>query len=116
MTNGFPTWAAKEIAEAVWNQEETWKGTGYILDVDTKKHQADTQFYEPLPDGRHIATLDLPQGLDTNGLEKGVVYLFDLKAFSVQLSSRLCELLTKEYSVRIDKIYRFEMQSMEEYS
>ncbi|MBI2183727.1 MAG: hypothetical protein HYU39_02080 [Thaumarchaeota archaeon] len=113
MSSSFPTWAAKEIAEANWSPEGTWKGSGYILDINELKKQIDVQFYEELPDGRYIATLDLPIGFKIADLEKAVVYSFEIKIFAAQLSTKLSELLSKEYSVSISKIYRFEMVSVE---
>ncbi|MBI4258528.1 MAG: hypothetical protein HY619_06200 [Thaumarchaeota archaeon] len=115
MSDSFPTWAAKEIAEANWSPEGTWKGSGYILDINEPKKQVDVQFYEQLPDGRYIATLDLPSGFTIAGLEKGVVYGFEIKLFGAQLSAKLSDLLAKEYSAPISKIYRFEMVSTEKY-
>ena len=108
----FPRWAAEEIAKASWSYLDTWRYTGYILDIDVKGGRIDVQFYDRLPEGRYIATLDVDSNL-LKDLVKGEAYMFEFRVFRAGLSSRLIEFLKKEYSLDMDAIYRFELLSAE---
>lgn len=117
MSEGFPRWAAQEIASAAWQYHDTWEGSGYILDLYRAERRVDVQFYERLPEGRYIATLDVPQGVDLNGLLIGKPYLFQFRVYRAALSERLRSFLGSRYSVAMDALYRFELgafQALEE--
>ena len=109
----FPTWAAEEISKAKFEYYETWKNTGYILELNNKENRMDVQFYDKLPDGRHIITLDVAKDFTTNNLELGVVYLFKFKVFKTILSPKLIKLIVEEYSTKMENIYQFEIESVE---
>jgi hypothetical protein len=112
-TEEIPKWVAEEIKNAKFDHEEEWSGSGYILDVNKEARKIDVQFYEKLPEGRYIATLDLPESIDPNSLELAVVYLFRFKAFRASLNPKVVSFLKEKYSVNMDSIYRFELKSFE---
>ncbi|MEM1994595.1 MAG: hypothetical protein QXW32_03850 [Nitrososphaerales archaeon] len=109
----FPKWAAEEISKANFTYVETVKYSGYPLDIDSEKKRVDVQFYDRLPDGRYIATLDVPDAKLLDGVEKAEVYIFSVKVYEASLSDRLKKLLSEEYGVSIDKMYKFELESIE---
>lgn len=113
MAEGFPRWAAEEIAGANWQYHETWKSSGFILEINPKERRIDVQFYERLPEGRYIATLDIPKEMHLDSLRTGEAYLFSMKVSRAQLSQKLIELLKERYQVAMDTIYRFELASFE---
>jgi len=116
MKEAFPAWVAKEISGAKWGMDVEWQGSGYILEINEKTRQIDVQFYERMPAGRYIATLDLPGDLRVGDLQKAVVYMMKVRIFSAPLSPQVSEFLAKEYSTKIEKLYRFEAVSLEEVS
>jgi len=71
------------------------------------------QFYDRLPDGRYIATLDVSDAALLNGVEKAEIYLFSIKIYEAPLSEKLKKFLSDEYSISLEKIYRFELGSLE---
>lgn len=109
MNNSFPRWAAEEISKASWRFHDTWEGSGYVLEINEKARQIDVQFYDRLPEGRYIATLDLPSKFDIHSLEMGEAYVFQFKVFQAPLSPQLVSFLAQEYSVKLDSLYRFEL-------
>lgn len=113
MKEEFPTWAAQEIAGATFEHHDTWKGSGYILDLNRKESKMDVQFYDQLPEGRYIATLDIPKGVSVDNMELGEVYLFEFKVFKASLSEKLVQLLAEKYSTKMLALFRFEYLSTE---
>jgi hypothetical protein len=109
----IPKWVAQEIQNAQFDQSEDWEGSGYILDINKNDRKIDVQFYEKLPEGRYIATLDVPKGTDMETLELAKVYLFKFKAFKATLSQKVVDFLKDKYSLQMDNIYRFELLSLE---
>ena len=79
-TDNMPKWVAEEIRTAKFDSEEEWSGSGYILDINKEEKKVDVQFYEKLPEGRYIATLDLSPDLNADTLNSGLVYMFKFKA------------------------------------
>ena len=67
--DSLPKWVAEEIRNAKFGEEEEWSGSGYILDINKDEKKIDVQFYEKLPEGRYIATLDLPEKYQPESLE-----------------------------------------------
>jgi hypothetical protein len=112
-TEAIPKWVAEEIRNAKFEKEEAWSGSGYILDINSKERKIDVQFYEKLPEGRYIATLDLPESVDPNSLELATVYVFKFKAFKASLDPKVVSFLKEKYAMDMDSIYRFELQSVE---
>ncbi len=110
---GFPKWVAEEISKAEFTYVGTVKYTGYPLDIDLANRRIDVQFYDRLPDGRYIATLDVPDAALLNDVEKAEIYLFSIKIYEAPLSEKLKKFLSDEYSINLEKIYRFELESVE---
>lgn len=112
-TDTLPKWVAEEIRNAKFDHEEEWTGSGYILDINKKEGKIDVQFYEKLPDGRYIVTVDLPTKFDIDSLELAIVYMFKFKAFKATLDSKVVSFLKENFSLQMDSIYKFELISVE---
>lgn len=112
-TENLPKWVAEEIRTAKFDQEEEWSGSGYILDINKDEKKLDVQFYEKLPEGRYIATLDLPSDFNPEGLELAIVYMFKFKASKASLSPKVVTFLKEKYNVGMESIYKFELISVE---
>ncbi|HVB12312.1 MAG TPA: hypothetical protein VNE86_04205 [Nitrososphaerales archaeon] len=113
MSESLPKWVAEEIKDVKFGKEEDWEGSGYILDINKEAKKIDVQFYEKLPEGRYIATLELPEKFDADSLELGKVYMFKFKAFKATLSDKVTEFLKEKFNVVMDAIFRFELASVE---
>ena len=111
-TDSLPKWITEEIRNAKFDHEEEWNGSGYILDIDKKGSKIDVQFYEKLPEGRYIATLDVPQNIDFDSLELAVVYMFRFKAWKAALNEKVVSFLKEKFSLSMDSIFRFELESL----
>jgi len=112
-TDNLPKWVAEEIRTAKFDSEEEWSGSGYILDINKEERHVDVQFYEKLPEGRYIATLDLSPGLDAETLDLGIIYMFKFKAAKATLSPKVVSFLKEKYNVPMESIYKFELLSVE---
>jgi hypothetical protein len=112
MVETFPRWVAEEVQNAKFELVGNWEGSGYILDLE-KDNAIDVQFYERLPEGRYIATLELPSGFNKNSLEMATVYVFKFKAFKSVLPKRVVDFLKEKYDYTVEDIYRFELLSAE---
>ncbi len=112
-SESIPKWVAEEIQHAEFKESEEWSGSGYILDINKKDRKIDVQFYEKLPEGRYIATLDLPNAIDAESLQLAVVYMFRFKAFKASLSTKVVSFLKEKYNMEMENIYRFELLSLE---
>ncbi len=112
-SESIPKWVAEEIQHAEFKESEEWSGSGYILDINKKEKKIDVQFYEKLPEGRYIATLDLPKEIDVETLELARVCMFKFKAFKATLSEKAVSFLKEEYSLDMENIFRFELLSIE---
>lgn len=113
MSEGLPKWVAEEIKNAKFGKPEEWEGSGYILEANKEQHKVDVQFYEKLPEGRYIATLDLPEKFDADSLELGLVYLFKFNTFKAMLPEKVTKFLKEKFDLAMDSIYRFELVSAE---
>jgi hypothetical protein len=109
----IPKWVTQEIQNAQFKDFEEWEGSGYILDISKGDRRIDVQFYEKLPEGRYIATLEVPKEIDMESFELAKVYLFKIKAFKALLSPKVVGFLKEKYSLQMENIYRFELSSLE---
>ncbi len=87
------------------------KKTGYILELYDVDNKMDVQLYDPVEDGRHIVTMDLPKKI--KDLEKGAVCEFIFEQHKAPLSKKVSEYLEKEKEIDMNAIYQFELKSLE---
>ena len=92
----------------IWETRRV-KKTGYILEFYDADNKIDAQLYEPVQDGRHIVTMDLPKKI--KDLEKGTVYEFIFDQHKAPLTKKVSEYLEKE--IDMSAIFRFELKSLE---
>jgi hypothetical protein len=109
MSETFPKWVKDDIKNAKFDQGEERSGTGYILDINKENRTIDVQFYEKLPEGRYIATLELPPGKDPDSLELATVYMFKFRASKAPLNPKVVSFLKEKYALEMDSIHRFEL-------
>jgi hypothetical protein len=109
----IPDWVTDEIQNAKFQKPEELKRTGYILEIYDLDNKIDAQLYDPVEDGRHIVTLDLPKKIKISDLEKGVVYEFTFDQHKAPLSKKVSEYLQKEKEIDMNAIYQFELKTME---
>ena len=69
--------------------------------------------YDPVEDGRHIVTMDLPKKIKIKDLEKGTVYEFIFDQHKAPLSKKVSEYLEKEKEIDMNAIYQFELKALE---
>ena len=109
----IPDWVSDEIQNAKFKKPEELKRTGYILEFYEEDNKIDSQLYDPVEDGRHIVTMDLPKAIKIEDLEKGVVYEFTFDQHKAPLSKKVSEYLQKEKEIDMNAIYQFELKSLE---
>lgn len=109
----IPSWVTDEIQNAKFEKPEELKRAGYILEIYDSDNKIDAQLYDPVEDGRHIVTLDLPKKIKISDLEKGVVYEFVFDQHKAPLSKKVSEYLQKEKEIDMNAIYQFDLKSME---
>ncbi|MGI9566350.1 MAG: hypothetical protein ACR2LL_04975 [Nitrosopumilus sp.] len=109
----IPDWVSDEIQNAKFKKPEELKRTGYVLELYDLDNKIDTQLYDPVEDGRHIVTMDLPKKIKIGELEKGVVYEFTFDQYKAPLSKKVSEYLEKEKEIEMNAIYQFELKSLE---
>jgi hypothetical protein len=109
----IPDWVSDEIQNAKFEKPEELKRAGYILEIYDSDNKIDAQLYDPVEDGRHIVTLDLPKKIKMSDLEKGVVYEFVFDQHKAPLSKKVSEYLQKEKEIDMNAIYQFDLKSME---
>ena len=109
----MPEWVTDEIQNAKFGKPKEETKTGYILEVYDKDGKADAQLYEPVEDGRHIVTLDLPKNIKPADLERGVVYEFVLDSLKAPLSKKVIDFLKKEKEIEMEAIYQFNLKKLE---
>lgn len=113
MPEKLPKWVAEEITNAKWEALDSFKATGYFLDVNSKDKTADVQLYDPSPEGRYILNVDLPSSIAIDALKRGEVYSFEIKTFKSVLSDKVKKFLAEEYQVTMEDIFRYEMVTSE---
>ena len=109
----IPEWVSDEIQNAKFKKPEELTRTGYILELYDADNKIDAQLYDPVEDGRHIVTMDLPKKIKISDLEKGVVYEFTFDQHKAPLSKKVSEFLEKEKEIEMNAIYQFELKSVE---
>ncbi|MDH3611592.1 MAG: hypothetical protein OEM79_07520 [Nitrosopumilus sp.] len=109
----IPDWVTDEIQNAKFKKPEELKRSGYILEVYDADNKIDAQLYDPVEDGRHIVTMDLPKKIKISELEKGVVYEFVFDQHKAPLSKKVTEFLQKEKEIEMAAIYQFDLKSLE---
>ena len=109
----IPDWVSDEIQNAKFLKPEQLKRTGYILEIYEADNKIDAQLYDPVEDGRHIVTMDLPKKVKPTELEKGVVYEFTFDQHKAPLSKKVTEYLQKEKEIDMAAIYQFDLKSLE---
>ena len=109
----IPKWVSDEIQNAKFQKPESLKRTGYILEIYEGENKVDAQLYEPVEDGRHIVTMDLPKNIKEADLQRGVVYEFEFNSLKAPLSKKVVEFLQKEKEIEMSAIYQFELKSLE---
>ena len=109
----IPKWVSDEIQNAKFQKPQSLKRTGYILEIYEDENKIDTQLYEPVEDGRHIVTMDLPKKIKESDLQRGVVYEFVFDSLKAPLSKKVVEFLQKEKEIEMNAIYQFELKSLE---
>lgn len=116
----FPTWLAEEISSVKMKKSNTLELTGYLLDINKKENKIDVQFYKQLPDGRQIATLVIGEKKMLKNLEEQHNKLGEAPEFNFKfivnkasLSDKAKEYLTENYSVALDNLYGFELESFD---
>jgi len=109
----IPDWVSDEIQNAKFEKPEELKKTGYILEFYDADNKIDVQMYDPVEDGRHIVTMDIPKKIKTKDLEKGVGYELIFDQHKAPLSKKVSEFLEKEKEIDMNAIYQFELKSLE---
>ncbi|MDH3611535.1 MAG: hypothetical protein OEM79_07220 [Nitrosopumilus sp.] len=109
----IPDWVTDEIQNAKFKKPEELKRSGYVLEVYDADNKIDAQLYDPVEDGRHIVTMDLPKKIKISELEKGVVYEFVFDQHKAPLSKKVTEFLQKEKEIEMAAIYQFDLKSLE---
>ncbi|MFB5604230.1 MAG: hypothetical protein ACE5RK_07475 [Candidatus Nitrosomaritimum aestuariumsis] len=109
----IPEWVSDEIQNAKFKKPEELKRTGYILEIYDPDNKIDAQLYDPVEDGRHIVTMDLPKKIKPSDLERGVVYEFTFNQHKAPLSKKVTEYLQKEKEIEMAAIYQFDLKSLE---
>ncbi len=109
----IPEWVSAEIQNAKFEKPISQTNTGYVLEIYESDVKIDAQLYEPVEDGRHIVTMDLPKKVKPADLERGVVYEFTFNSMKAPLSKKVVEYLKKEKEIEMNAIYQFELKSLE---
>ena len=116
MSEELPKWAEDEInaiSEESFKTIDAWEGTGYFLDIDEKSRKVDIQFYERLPIGKHIITVEVPSNIDISKFMKGFVYMYKVNVLKADFSEKLTNYLKENLNMNMDGIYRFVLDSLE---
>jgi hypothetical protein len=112
----LPEWAEDEINsidEESFKAIDRYEGTGYFLDIDEKNRKVDIQFYEKLPIGKHIITVEVPANIDISKFMKGFVYMYKVNVLKADFSEKLTNYLKENLNVSMDGVYRFVLDSLE---
>ena len=110
--DNIPKWVADEIKNAKFGKPKKLIKTGYVLEIYDADNKIDAQLYEPVDDGRHIVTLDLPNNIKLGDLQKGAVYEFVFNSLKAPLDKKVVEYLKTEKEFDMDAIYQFVLQKI----
>lgn len=113
MSDELPDWVVNEIQNVKFKSSKARDGTGYILETYPEHGKADIQLHEPVEDGRHIITMDMPDTIKMDDLERGTLYQFAYKQHKAPLSKKAVKYLQTESGIDMKAIYRFELSSFE---
>lgn len=111
---GIPQWVADEVQSAKFGRPTAVKRAGYVLEAYGEDNKVDAQLYDPVEDGRHIVTMDVPPEIRVGDLQRGVVYEFTIDAFRAPLSDRAAEYLRAKMGIEMSAVYRFVLREFEE--
>lgn len=109
----IPEWVTDEIQNAKFKKPEELKKQGYILEFYYEDSKVDVQLYDPVEDGRHIVTMDVPKTIKIDDLLKGEVYEFVFNQHKAPLSKKVSEFLEKEKEIDMKAIYQFDLKSLD---
>ena len=109
----IPDWVTDEIQNAKFQKPDELKKSGYILEFYYEDGKIDAQLYDPVEDGRHIVTMDVPKSIKIEDLLKGEVYEFVFDQHKAPLSKKVSEFLEKVRGIDMNAIYQFELKSLE---
>ena len=109
----IPEWVTDEIQNAKFKKPEELKKQGYILEFYYEDNKIDVQLYDPVEDGRHIVTMDVPKTIKIDNLLKGEVYEFVFNQHKAPLSKKVSEFLEKEKEIDMKAIYQFDLKSLD---
>ena len=109
----IPSWVTDEIQNAKFEKPKSETKTGYFLEIYDKDGKADAQLYDAVEDGRHIITLDLPETVKLDELERGTVYEFTFDTLKAPLSKKVTDFLKKEKEIEMQAIYQFNLKKLE---
>lgn len=113
MSDELPDWVVNEIQNVKFKSSKARAGTGFILETYLADGKADIQLHEPVEDGRHIITVDMPDDIKMDTLERGVMYQFAYKQHKAPLSKKAIKYLQTESGIDMKAIYKFDMISLE---
>ena len=113
MPDELPDWVVDEIQNAEFTDITPVDGTGFVLEMYKADSKADIQLDVPMEDGRHIITVDVPDSIKYDTLEKGVAYQISLEQQKAPLSAKAVRFLHEEKELEMKAIYRFELRSLE---
>lgn len=114
MDTEFPRWAAEEIAKAKLVAAGGTNQTGYILEIDEKGRKIDVQFYDALPAGNYVATLELAEAIPLTSLNVATNYMFEVKIYQARFSEKLIKFLAETYQVKMESVHRYVLKALEE--
>ena len=109
----IPEWVTDEIQNAKFKKPEELKKQGYILEFYYEDNKVDVQLYDPVEDGRHIVTMDVPKTIKIDDLLKGEIYEFVFNQHKAPLSKKVSEFLEKEKEIDMKAIYQFDLKSLD---
>lgn len=109
----IPKWVSDDIQNAKFGKPVPTKRSGYILEIFDKDAKLEAQLYEPVEDGRHIVTFEVPKSIKMNKLERGVVYEFQFDSLKAPLDKKVVEYLQKEKEIEMNAIYQFDLKELE---
>jgi len=109
----IPEWVSNEIQSVKFEKPVSVTKSGYVLEIYEGDKKIDAQLYEPVEDGRHIVTMDLPKKIKSVDLKKGSVYEFTFDSLKAPLSKKTVEYLKEKKEIEMNAIYQFELKNLE---